>query len=113
MNEYTAPHGALAMLPSQPLNEDGWGACCVVMGVSKWALGFARDENYLMAVQRTESNPVSASNAVQCGISHALVAERQVMRFFVLLRFTLLSVRQVRNGMHGGALLAKAKQEYE
>lgn len=75
-------------------------------------MGSARDEKYLMAGQRAESDRARASNTIQCGINHALVAERLMLRFFVRLRLAL-PIRQVGYGMHGSTLLAKAEQQDE
>ncbi len=56
---------------------------------------------------------LAIDGAIQGGIGGTLVAKRQMVRFLVLLRLALLRIRQVRNCMHGGTLLAEAEQQCE
>ena len=70
----------------------------------------ALDEKCLGACWQNERNLVRANATVQRRKHRALVTKRPMARLFILLGLALFIV-QVRNGMHGSPLLAKAEQE--
>lgn len=111
MNKTTAQQ-LLAVVWRQKLSEAGRSACCVMMEVAGCAVFVGRDEMSLQCRFWIESDRAGIGRIIECGIDHALVAERKVMVFFILLRL-VLRVCPVRNRVHGSTLLAEAKHGNE